>query len=110
MEFAGDTEWIAPLRMPPTVTSSHDIDASKDTAKCEVSVISLVRQRTLIPIPQVRAFEAKVDLVVNAPFMLMDCIKENVGIDLGMQEPPDHKKSVFGRLANIHVGSESAIS
>ncbi|OQD73589.1 hypothetical protein PENDEC_c014G05414 [Penicillium decumbens] len=71
--------------------------------ECEYNTIQLVQKESNIPIPQVYAFEGDHNCRIKAQFMLMDCLKGNVGMDLNMRVPSEHKKSVFARLAEIHL-------
>ncbi|KAK0100468.1 hypothetical protein ONS95_008418 [Cadophora gregata] len=103
VEFADETRWVARLRMPPLIKSGSDKDALKNTMNCEINAISLVRQKTGIPVPQIHAFEVESGNSVKAPFMLMDCLEGNVGMDLGMKIPPEYKQAFLSSLAKIHV-------
>ncbi|PQE06257.1 aminoglycoside phosphotransferase protein [Rutstroemia sp. NJR-2017a BBW] len=103
IEFADDARWVARLRMPPLAKSGSHDEALKTRMKCEINVISLVRQKIDIPVPQIHAFEVEDDSSIKAPFMLMDCLEGNIGMDLGMELPPEHKKAFLSNLAKIHV-------
>ncbi|KAF8850550.1 hypothetical protein BDZ45DRAFT_769962 [Acephala macrosclerotiorum] len=103
VEFADQTRWVARLRMPPLAKSGSNEDALKTIMNCEFNAISLVRRRTTISVPQIHAFEVKSDCSIKAPFMLMDCLEGNVGIDLGMKIPPEYKQAFLSSLAKIHV-------
>ncbi|TQN64165.1 hypothetical protein CSHISOI_11224 [Colletotrichum shisoi] len=92
--------------MPPIGTSDvlDNLDETVEAAgNCEFNTMSLVRQKTSIPIPEVHAIEARRDCDVKAPFMLMDCLPGNVGMDLGMKIPPLYKQNFLRRLAQIHA-------
>ncbi|OCL11280.1 hypothetical protein AOQ84DRAFT_229648 [Glonium stellatum] len=102
IRFMDDVQWIARLRLP----SLKDGETFSDIAKsmeCEASTIALVRQRTRIPVPEVYAFESDSNCSVKTPFMLMECFNGNVGMDLGMEVPPEHQQNFFKDLAEIHV-------
>ena len=103
IEFTDGTRWVARLRMPPLSKSGSCEDALKAIRHCEFNAISLVRQKTSIPIPEIHAFEPQSDCNVNAPFMLMGCLEGNVGMDLGMMIPPKYKQAFLRSLAKIHV-------
>lgn len=105
IEFDDETRWVARLRMPPLETSRacEDEDALKTMAHNEFNAISLVRQKTSIPVPEIHAFEAQSDCDVRAPFMVMDCLDGNVGMDLDMMIPPEYKQVFLSSLAKIHV-------
>lgn len=103
IKFADGNRWAARLRMPPP---SDYLEAALETSmKCEFATISLLQQWTSIPIPKVHAIEAREQHDVKAPFMLMDCLEGNVGMDLGMKVPAEHKKEFFGALARVHVST-----
>ncbi|KAK0368394.1 hypothetical protein CLIM01_14249 [Colletotrichum limetticola] len=106
IQFDDGVRWVARLRMPPIGTSDafENPDESADAVEhCEYNTISLVRQKTSIPIPEVHAVEARRDCDVKAPFMLMDCLPGNVGMDLGMKVPPRYKQEFIRCLAQMHV-------
>ncbi|OHE90477.1 hypothetical protein CORC01_14228 [Colletotrichum orchidophilum] len=106
IQFDDGVRWVARLRMPPIKSSGvfEDSDESVEAVeKCEYNTISLVRQWSSIPIPEVHAIEARWDCDVKAPFMLMDCLPGNVGMDLGMKIPPGYKPEFLRRLAQMHV-------
>ncbi|TDZ15457.1 hypothetical protein Cob_v011643 [Colletotrichum orbiculare MAFF 240422] len=107
LAFDDGVRWVARLRMPP-IGSSDAFENSNESIEametCEYNTISLVRQKTSIPIPEVHSIEARWDCDVKAPFMLMDCLPGNVGImDLGMKVPPGFKPKFLRRLAQMHV-------
>ncbi|TEA15774.1 hypothetical protein C8034_v002327 [Colletotrichum sidae] len=106
IQFDDGVRWAARLRMPP-IGSSDAFENSNESIEametCEYNTISLVRQKTSIPIPEVHAIEARWDCDVKAPFMLMDCLPGNVGMDLGMKVPPGFKPKFLRRLAQMHV-------
>ncbi|KAK9788190.1 putative Aminoglycoside phosphotransferase domain-containing protein [Seiridium cardinale] len=102
IEFTDGIRWVARLRLPPQVTADVNEDNRETMAKCEHATISVVQERTSIQIPHVYAFEAQNDSDIGAPFMLMDCLEGNVGMDLGMQVPSEYKQSFFMGLAKIH--------
>ena len=74
--------------------------------ECEYNTIQLVQHESRIPIPCIHAFESNPYSKVKAQFMLMDCLRGNVGIDLNIKVPSEYKMSVFTRLAEIHVRYE----
>ncbi|RKK89688.1 hypothetical protein BFJ68_g16646 [Fusarium oxysporum] len=105
IEFDDGYRWVARLKLPPLSkpNASESEQVSDTTMICEVNTISLLRQKTSIPIPKIHAFEARFNCSVGAPFMLMDCLKGNVGMDLGMTIPPEKKQTFLNALAKIHV-------
>lgn len=103
LEFADEIRWVARLRMPPLAESTSGEDALNTKINREFNAISLVQQKTSISVPQIHALEAEGDCSVRAPFMLMDCLEGNVGMDLGMEIPPEYKETALSNLAKIHV-------
>jgi hypothetical protein len=101
LEFDDRARWIARLRMP-------SLDGSLVTSGsmiAEYTTNYLVISTTKILIPKIYAVESDFHPLVKAPFMLMDCLEGNVGMDLGMQVPSQSKASFFDELAQIHVGN-----
>ncbi|CZT13631.1 uncharacterized protein RCO7_10853 [Rhynchosporium graminicola] len=103
LEFADNVRWVARLRMPPLGKSEYDQSALKIAMGCEINASSLVQRKTSIPIPQIHAFEVSSDCSVKAPFMVMDCLEGNVGMDLDMKIPTEYKEDFFKNLAKVHV-------
>jgi len=106
IQFDDGVRWVARLQMPPLGTSDvlENSDESEEAVgNYEYNTISLVRQKTSIPIPEVHAVEARRHCDVKAPFMLMDCLPGNVGMDLGMKVPLEYKQKFLRSLAEIHV-------
>ncbi|KAK4225785.1 hypothetical protein QBC38DRAFT_537588 [Podospora fimiseda] len=79
MEFTDRVRWVARLRLPSLSGYGSPEDALEAKSNC------------------------RSDCSVKAPFMLMDCLKGNVGMDLGMEIPPEFKKSFLNDLAKAHV-------
>ena len=75
--------------------------------ECEHNAIQLVQRESSIPVPQIHAVELNPNCKVMAQFMLMDCLRGNVGMDLDMRVPANHKKHVFARMAEIQVSYNS---
>lgn len=92
IEFQDDVRWIARLRM-------HN----KQTIVTEYNTILLVEQKTNIAVPKVHAVELDSENIVKAQFMLMECLRGNAGIDLGMDVPDFYKRSVFSKMAEVQV-------
>jgi hypothetical protein len=67
--------------------------------KCKHNAIALTQENTKIPVPTVDAIEPRRDCDVKAPFILMDCLPGNVGMDLGMTVPPKFRKLIFQRAS-----------
>lgn len=109
LEFTDGLRWVARLRLPP-LSQSHSSDNRVETStNVEFSTMSLLQQRTSIPIPAIHATESRSDCDVKAPYMLMDCLEGNVGMDLGMEIPPKYKLAFLDVLAKIHVSWRYAL-
>lgn len=97
------------MRLPPLVVSEQSEDeesaAKENIAKesSEFTTISLVLDRTDIPVPKIYALEARKHVDVGSSFMLMECLRGNVGLDLGMDIPAQHRDAFLGELARVHV-------
>ena len=93
--------------MPSLTESSHSEDQFETAIWAEINAISLVRQNTDIPTPQIHAFEVGSNNSVNVPFMLMDCLDGNVGMDLDLEIQTEYKEAFFNDVARIHVSKAS---
>jgi Phosphotransferase enzyme family len=102
IRFMDEVQWVARLRLPSLKDGEKFSDIAK-SIECEASTIAFVRQRTRVPVPEVYAFESDSNCSAKAPFMLMECLNGNVGMDLGMEVPPEHQQAFFKGLAEIHV-------
>lgn len=103
IEFDDNTRWIARLRMQPVSQGKDTMDTARSIMECEHNTIQLVQKESRIPVPQIHAVEFNPNCKVMAQFMLMDCLRGNVGMDLSMKVPPYHKKYVFSMMAQIQV-------
>ncbi|KAF7510071.1 hypothetical protein GJ744_007175 [Endocarpon pusillum] len=103
LEFADGLRWVARLQMPPLAESTSCEDTPNTKMNREFHAISLVQQKTRVPVPQIYALESGGDCSVRAPFMLMDCLEGNVAMDLGKEIPPESKQTALSDLAKIHV-------
>jgi hypothetical protein len=74
-------------------------DVSHYNMESEVSTITVVRQSTRIPVPQIYAFDRNSNCAVKAPFMFMECLDGNVGMDLGMDIPPEYQPDFFKKAS-----------
>lgn len=112
IEFDNGIRWIARLRLPP-FDSSDGVGNSPTMMELreqsEYTTMSLVRKMTNIPIPEVHAVETSKHNSSGAPFMLMDCLPGNVGIDLSMEVPSAYNQKFIHDLAKIHVSCRGAL-
>lgn len=104
IEFVDGGRWVARLKLPSLEKADTSEQTLDSTGICEFNTMSLLEQKTTIPIPKIHSFEARFDCSVGAPFMLMDCLEGNVGMDLGMTVPEKSKRAFLSDLAKIHVG------
>lgn len=102
IRFMDDIQWAARLRLPTLKDSGTSFDIAK-SMECEASTITLVRQNTRIPVPEIYAFESDSNCPIKTPFMLMECLAGNVGMDIGMEVPLAHQQDFFKDLAEIQV-------
>ncbi|KAI3565763.1 hypothetical protein IWW34DRAFT_899301 [Fusarium oxysporum f. sp. albedinis] len=105
IEFEDGDRWVARLKLPslPKPDISEHEQALDARMTYEFNTMSFLREKTSIPIPRIHAFEARPHCSVGAPFMLMDCLEGNVGMDIGMEIPPESKQTFLKALARIHV-------
>ena len=103
LEFTDNVRWVARLRQPGMLPDKNSLESAKSAMECEYSTIKLVQKESTIPVPRIHAIESTLHSKVGAQFMLMDCLRGNVGMDLSLEVPSEHKKSVFTSMAEIHV-------
>ncbi|PIG82838.1 hypothetical protein AARAC_003169 [Aspergillus arachidicola] len=65
--------------------------------------MQLIQRETNIPVPHVRMVESDPNSPVGASFMLMDCLRGNVGMDLSMALPSEHKLGGFSTMVKIQI-------
>jgi hypothetical protein len=82
---------VAQLRISPLVESGFDNNILKVIINYEFNAISFVRRKTNIPIPQIYVFEVKNGCSIKILFILIDCLEDNIEIDLGIKIPPKYK-------------------
>jgi hypothetical protein len=104
IEFEDFIQWVARLRMPHLSEDENNSALAKIIMASEYSTIQLIQKESKILTPRVHLLELDANCPVKAPFMLMDCLPGNVGMDLDMKIPPEHKSAVFEQMAKIHVG------
>lgn len=108
VEFADHTQWVARLRMPPLTEKDDEAANAWEIMESECRTMCLVQRESKIPIPHVYLFEANPHSSVGAQFMLMDCLRGNVGIDMSINLPPEHKLDVYAKMAEIQVFNRTA--
>lgn len=103
VEFSDKTRWVARLRMPPLLQRGNCPHEMTRAMECEHHIIQLIRKETNMPVPQIHVFDGNLQKKVKAQFMLMVCLRGNVGMDLNMKIPSEYKASVYARMAEIHA-------
>ena len=100
IDFRRGTRWIARLRM----TTHTNEDEGSRLLQREVDCMSLVKERTSVPIPTVYGYVASAKSEIGAPFMLMECLSGNTGVDLsGVEIPSQYKSAFHGEMAKLQV-------
>lgn len=107
LKFTDEVRLVARLLMPHLTDAQNnsDGDAVESSVLSEVQTMIAVAQNTNVPVPKIYAFEPRADCEVGAPFILMDCLEGNVGTDLNMEIPPEHKEGFMREVAKIHVST-----
>lgn len=106
VEFTDNVRWVARLRMPSMSPDESSLDSAKSAMDREYNTIRLVQKESTIPVPCIQAIESSLHSKVGAQFMLMDCLRGNVGMDISFKVPSERKKSVFTSMVEIHVRYE----
>lgn len=66
--------------------------------------MQLVKERTSVPVPAVFGYITSAKNEIGAPFMLMECLSGNVGVDLnGVEIPTQYKASLHREMARLQV-------
>ena len=95
--FEDDVHWIARVQLPEVnpdasekyipkpvgfgwTVEQHVENAAK--MQSEVDTMCYIREMTDVPIPRVFFADTKVDNPVGAPYMFMECIRGNSGMDM----------------------------
>ena len=103
VQFQDGSRWIARLRMD---TSPSEEDQSR-LVQSEVDCLHLVKERTTVPVPTVFGYITSPQNEIGAPFMLMECLFGNTGVDLNRNEahgiPFQHKPSFYEEMARLQV-------
>lgn len=100
IDFQGGTRWIARIR----ITTPENQDQESGLLQGEVDCIQLVKQRTSVPVPTIFGYIASAKNDIGAPFMLMECLPGNVGVDLsGVEIPAQYKASFHRKMARFQV-------
>lgn len=108
LRFEDGARWIARLRMHLRTDTDRDTtintESDDNDMQREVDCLRLMKERTSVPVPTVFAYIPGRDSKIGIPFMLMECIHGNVGVDLYFSTiPPEHKSSFYEEMARIQT-------
>ncbi|KAK6000368.1 hypothetical protein QM012_003614 [Aureobasidium pullulans] len=106
LRFKDEFRLLARTRLPCLADAQDnlDLDAVTSAVMSEVQTMIAIAQNTHVPVPKIYAFETRADCKVGAPFILMDCLEGNVGTDLSVEIPSEHKQGFFREMAKIQIG------
>ena len=104
ISFQDGSHWIARLRM----TTEMSEDEQTGLVQREVDCLQLVKERTTVPVPTIYGYIASTQNEIGAPFILMECLKGNIGpllnVDFDHGIPSQHRYSFYTEMARIQVG------
>ncbi|KAI0502731.1 hypothetical protein F5B22DRAFT_59121 [Xylaria bambusicola] len=104
IEFTDGVQWLAQLRLPSLYGRYSSGDSIKTNMECEFHTVSLLRQRTSLPIPEIHAYDTRSDCCVKAPFILMDWVEGSDSNEISEEDIPyRYKQTLLSGLAKIHV-------
>ena len=105
VNFQNGSRWIARLRM----TSNWSEDEQGTLVQGEVDCLKLVKERTTVPVPTVFGYSTSTHNEIGAPFILMECLPGNCGLDLHRDidepVPPRYRSSFYAEMARLQVCS-----
>ncbi|THV79193.1 hypothetical protein D6D17_06264 [Aureobasidium pullulans] len=105
IQFADSTNLVARLRLPRSSDNGlyPDPDAVDIAIRSEICTLHAVAEHTDIVVPRVYASDTNPDCGVGAPYVLMNCLEGNSGLDLGLEIPLQYEHDFFCEIARIHV-------
>ncbi|THX03506.1 hypothetical protein D6D13_07642 [Aureobasidium pullulans] len=71
--------------------------------RSEICTLHAIAEHTDIVVPQVYASDTSADGEVGAPYVLMNRLEGNSGLDLGLEIPLQYENDIFSEMARIHV-------
>ena len=90
------------------MTTNSSEDEQSKLVKREVDCLQLVKERTTVPVPKVFGYLTGTQNEIGAPFMLIECLSGNTGVDLNGNDahgvPFEHKSSFYKDIARLQVG------
>ena len=91
------------------MTTSQSEEERSRLVQGEVDCLRLVKERTTVPVPMIFGYVTSTQNEIGAPFMLMECLSGNTGVDLNRNDeahgvPLKHKPSFYEEMARLQVG------
>ena len=107
IEFHGGTQWVARIR----IAAPENEDEGGCLLQREVDCLQLIKEQTSVPAPTVFGFVSNAKNNVGAPFMLMECLPGNTGLDLsGVAIPAPFKVPFDREMARFQVSHFGAFN
>ncbi|THY22407.1 hypothetical protein D6D01_06312 [Aureobasidium pullulans] len=105
IQFADSTNLVARLRLPRFSDNGlyPDPDAVNIAIRSEICTLHAVAEHTDIVVPRVYASGTSPDCGVGAPYVLVNCVEGNSGLDLGLEIPLQYENDLFCEMAGINV-------
>jgi len=105
IQFADGTHLVARLRLPHFSDNGlyPDSNAVDNAMRSEICTLHAIAEHTDIVVPQVYASDTSADGEVGAPYLLMNRLEGNSGLDLGLEIPLQYEHDLFCEMARIHV-------
>lgn len=112
IQFADSTNLVARLPLPRFSDNGlyPDPDAVDISIRSEICTLHAVAEHTDIVVPRVYASDTNPDCGVGAPYVLMNCLEGNSGLDLGLEIPLQYEHDFFCEIARIHVSMYESCS
>ncbi|GIZ49901.1 hypothetical protein CKM354_001291800 [Cercospora kikuchii] len=75
IEFADGVQWIARLRLPDSEeTGRPELLGAQKTMEVEIATMEYLRKHTIIPVPEVFAYDLDANNEIGAPYMILSYI------------------------------------
>ncbi|EGX94776.1 Protein kinase-like domain [Cordyceps militaris CM01] len=99
--FSDGVIWIARI-CHASVLDNENAKAERKSMLSEIATLRTLRQRTMIPVPDVFAFEASASNAFGFPYILMDYLKgKTTGATMAGHVPAKHSPHVSKQLAEV---------
>lgn len=103
LEFSDQTRWVARIHLRSSAADSRKL-------RSEVDVMQLIRDRSNAPVARVFAYEVDGNNPIGVPFILMEFIPGNTGMDAAGgyevhkgQIPLSHRQHFYRSVAKCHA-------